>query len=79
MEEADGHQDEAQRKPPFWQRTTERLLSVTPIRKVSNEEYVDTLHARIHKAEQELRLVNGQMVELQQRLDQLRKEKDDFL
>lgn len=65
-------------KAPFWQRTTERILSVTPIRKVSNEEYADTLRTRIQNAEQELRYVNNQMADVQQRLDDVQRERDGF-
>lgn len=63
-------------KAPLTQRMTEAILSVTPIRKVSNEEYAETLKMRIQKAEQELTIVSRQMEDIQQRLEQARKEKD---
>lgn len=78
-EKEDEFQDPAQSKAPLWQRTTEKLLSVTPIRKVSNDEYAETLHSRIQNAEQELQAVNGQMEHLQKRLAELQKGKDEFL
>lgn len=78
-EDGSYEQQAIEEKPPLWQRTTEKLLAVTPIRKVSNEEYAETLHTRINTTERELRSVNGQMEHLQQRLDELRKEKSEFL
>jgi predicted nucleic acid-binding Zn-ribbon protein len=79
MAEDGSYQQQAiEGKPPLWQRTTEKLLAVTPIRKVSNHEYAETLHGRISTAERELQSVNGQMKHLQERLDELRREKDEF-
>lgn len=62
-------------KPPFTQRMTEAVLSVTPIRKVSNEEYAETLKTRIQRSEQELSVVKRQMEDIQEQLDHAHKEK----
>jgi hypothetical protein len=62
------------KKAPLSQRVTEAVLSATPIRKVSNEEYVETLQGRILDAEQELQIVKGQIEGAEQELQRIRAE-----
>jgi len=62
------------KKPPLTQRVTEAVLSATPIRKVSNEEYVETLQGRIRDAEQELQIVQSHIEGAEQELLRIRAE-----
>lgn len=60
-------QPEVASKPPVFQRVTESLLSVSPIRKVPDDEYVATLKEKIRNAEQEITIVKGQLEDLEKR------------
>jgi len=59
-------------KPPFFQRLTERLLAFTPIRKVSDVEYTETLRVNIRKAKDELEIVDRQIADAERDLEALR-------
>ena len=59
-------------KPPLYQRVTESFFSVAPIRRVSNEEYSETIRVKISKARDELAVVNGQVHDIEARLQELR-------
>jgi hypothetical protein len=56
-------------KPPILQRVTESILSVSPIRKLSDDEYTDTLRAKIQHAQRELRIVGAQLEEAEAALE----------
>lgn len=56
-------------KAPFIQRFTETLLSFTPIRKVSDEEYTSTLRVKLRSAKEELEVVEAQIEDAQRDLE----------
>lgn len=60
------------RKPALYQRVTESFFSVAPIRRVSNEEYSETIKDKISKTQNELAVVNGQVHDIEERLQELR-------
>ena len=59
-------------KPPLVQRVTDALFSVTPIRKVSDEEYVKTLEGKIETTRGELSTVDGEVQLIMKRLEELK-------
>ena len=63
-------------KPPLYQRVTESFFSVAPIRRVSNEEYAETIRVKISKTRDELAVVNDQVNDIEKRLQELRAASD---
>lgn len=61
----------ATERPPLRQRLMEKILAVTPVRKLSNDEYAEALQGRLRAAENELEKVDYQIGDIEQRLDQL--------
>lgn len=58
-------------KPSMLQRATESVLSVTPIRKLDDEEYSRTLRDKVSYARQELGLIDVQIKDAESRLSEL--------
>jgi hypothetical protein len=61
-------------KPPLVQRVTDAIFSVTPIRKVSDEEYTNTLRGKIETTKRDLQTVDGEVEAIKLRLQQLTRE-----
>lgn len=63
----------SERQPPlpFVQRATDALFSLTPIRKITDDEYARTLEDKIAHSRKELSGVDAELEALNARLDQL--------
>ena len=57
---------------PLHQRVVDALFSVTPIRKISDEEYTHTLRVKTECARQELMEVTSQLEDVESALQELR-------
>lgn len=60
--------------PSLLQKVTESVLSVSPIKKLSDEEYANTIKLKIRNADQELQSVKAQIEETEATLAQLQRD-----